>query len=47
MDKHQWNRVEVSPKSQSLPIPRWGHSCCVIGEEIVFFGGYAGMETLI
>ena len=39
MDKHAWNKVD---KNSNKPSPRWGHTCCVIAEEIVFFGGYAG-----
>lgn len=41
MDKHSWHRVHLNLQSNSLPVPRWGHSCCVIGNEIVYFGGYA------
>lgn len=39
MEKPCWKKIEVAG---SKPSPRWGHTCCVIGEEIVFFGGYAG-----
>jgi len=41
MDKHTWHRAQFSPRPSNMPLPRWGHSCCVIGNEVVFFGGYA------
>lgn len=44
MEKHLWKRIE---KNSSKPCPRWGHACCVVGEEIVFFGGYAGSYMAI
>ena len=39
MDRALWKKID---RSANKPCPRWGHTCCVIGEEIVFFGGYAG-----
>lgn len=41
MEKHSWHRVHLNIHSNNQPVPRWGHSCCVIGNEVVFFGGYA------
>lgn len=41
MEKHIWNKVNCNLKSSSHPSPRWGHSCCIVGESIVYFGGYA------
>ena len=43
MDKHLWHKVETNIKSSNKPCPRWGHTCCVVNENIVFFGGYAGI----
>lgn len=37
-EKPNWRRIE---KNCTKPSPRWGHTCCVIGDELVFFGGYA------
>ncbi len=42
MEKHFWHKVISNTKISHLPPSRWGHNCCVIGEEVVFFGGYAG-----
>jgi hypothetical protein len=44
MDKPSWRKIE---KGNSKPCPRWGHACTVVGEEIVFFGGYAGKTSII
>lgn len=41
MDKHIWRQVKTLSSTSHKPSPRWGHSSCVVGEEIVFFGGYA------
>ncbi len=41
MEKHSWNKVHCNLKSSSHPSSRWGHSCCLIADTIVFFGGYA------
>lgn len=40
IEKHMWR--PVSSTTTAKPSPRWGHSCCVIGDELVLFGGYAG-----
>jgi len=40
IEKHMWK--PVNGINLTKPSPRWGHSCCVIGEELVLFGGYAG-----
>ena len=42
MEKYAWKQVaynsnQLNPK----PCPRWGHSTCIIGKEVVLFGGYA------
>mgnify|MGYP002366893027 CR=1 FL=1 len=48
MEKPSWHKIE---KNSAKPCPRWGHTCCVIDDEVVFFGGYAGnslpIQTLI
>jgi hypothetical protein len=44
MEKATWKRIE---KNSSKPCPRWGHACCVINDEILFFGGYAGTLPII
>ena len=41
MDKYTWRQVKTLSSSSHKPSARWGHSCCVVGEDIVFFGGYA------
>jgi hypothetical protein len=41
MDKLIWKQVNALSSSSHKPSSRWGHSCCVVGEEILFFGGYA------
>ena len=43
MEKNIWNQVRYNDKNGNLPNLRWGHSCCVIEEEVLFFGGYAGI----
>lgn len=45
IEKHMWKPVHVI--NSAKPSPRWGHSCCVIGEELVLFGGYAGTCLII
>jgi hypothetical protein len=45
IDKHMWR--PVNSISSAKPSPRWGHSCCVIGDELVLFGGYAGSLSFI
>ena len=45
MEKHLWRKIDIKGlKSNNRPCPRWGHTCCVIGDEVVFFGGYAGIS---
>ena len=43
MEKFMWKPVAY--KNHGLmtqrPCPRWGHCCCTVGDEVVFFGGYA------
>ena len=46
MEKYVWNKVNINPKS-AHPMQRWGHSCCVIDDEVIYFGGYAGTFILI
>lgn len=41
IEKHMWR--PVNSISSAKPSPRWGHSCCVIQDELVLFGGYAGI----
>jgi hypothetical protein len=38
----RWRKVCTRKTTGQSPVPRWGHTCCVIPDEIVFFGGYAG-----
>ena len=47
MEKQKWRSVNTVNNGSSKPSPRWGHSNCVIGEEVVLFGGYAGIPHLI
>lgn len=47
MERHLWRKVDNVIRSTSRPCPRWGHTCCVIGDEVVFFGGYAGTSSSI
>lgn len=44
MEKCMWKPVSYksNPNSNQKPSPRWGHSCCTVGTDIVLFGGYAG-----
>lgn len=46
MEKLSWSQVRHSDKNGTLPNMRWGHSCCLIGDDIVYFGGYAGTPIL-
>lgn len=43
IEKHSWKPVANTNGSNAKPSPRWGHSSCVIGDELVLFGGYAGI----
>lgn len=45
IEKQMWR--PVNGVNFTKPSPRWGHSCCVIGEELVIFGGYASKPSLI
>ena len=50
MDKQTsllWKRVQVAEWQMHPPSSRWGHACCVIQNEIVIFGGYAGTSSII
>ena len=38
----RWKKVCTRKSTGQTPVPRWGHTCCVIQDEMVFFGGYAG-----
>jgi len=40
MKKLNWHKIE--PFHSCKPTERWGHSSCVIGNDLVVFGGYAG-----
>jgi hypothetical protein len=44
MEKHNWQRVTLERNTRE-PSPRWGHCSLVLGEEIIFFGGYAGNHS--
>ncbi len=44
MEKPTWKKIDAN---SSKPCPRWGHSCCIVGDEILIFGGYAGIIPLI
>ena len=41
MEKLEWKPVQANSHQNSTPNPRWGHACCYVNDEIVFFGGYA------
>ena len=43
MEKLEWKPVQANSHKNSTPSPRWGHACCYVNDEIVFFGGYAGI----
>lgn len=44
IEKNKWRNVStIGGKSGFKPSPRWGHSNCVIGDQVVLFGGYAGI----
>lgn len=45
MEKISWKQVRHSIRNGAIPNARWGHSCCVIQDEVIFFGGYAGTST--
>lgn len=45
IEKHLWKTVNST--STAKPSPRWGHSCCIIGDQLVLFGGYAGINYFI
>lgn len=38
----RWKKVCMRKSTGQTPVPRWGHTCCVIEDEMIFFGGYAG-----
>lgn len=42
MEKLAWHKIVVDRNCRE-PSPRWGHSAVLIGDEIVCFGGYAGI----
>lgn len=42
MEKNSWKQVRHNNRNSNVPNARWGHSCCVIEDEVIFFGGYAG-----
>lgn len=44
MEKLEWKAIQ--PGSSKAPAARWGHACCCVKDEIVFFGGYAGTPPL-
>lgn len=46
MEKVSWRQVKQNEKAGNLPNLRWGHCCCLIDDEVVFFGGYAGTHYL-
>lgn len=41
-----WKKVQLAKSDVNQPSPRWGHASCVIDDQIVFFGGYAGTSLL-
>lgn len=45
MEKASWKAVRHNDKTGQVPNLRWGHSCALIEDEVVFFGGYAGTHT--
>ena len=42
MEKLNWRTVKHNEKSGQIPSLRWGHTCSIIEDEVIFFGGYAG-----
>ena len=47
IEKHIWRPVSSNTVSTAKPSSRWGHSSCVIGDEMVLFGGYAGTRFIM
>lgn len=43
-DKFTWKPVKTSSESSQRPSPRWGHSSCVVKDEVILFGGYASTQ---
>ena len=45
IEKFSWRPVNYKSQStsNSKPCPRWGHSSCTIGNDVILFGGYAGI----
>lgn len=43
IEKFAWRPVSYKTQSSanSKPCPRWGHSSCTIGKDVILFGGYA------
>jgi len=41
MEKPNWQKID---KNTNKPCPRWGHTCTAIQDEVLFFGGYAGIS---
>lgn len=47
MEKICWKQVRHNDRNGIVPHERWGHCCCVVDDEVVIFGGYAGSSTFI
>lgn len=47
MEKISWKQVRHNERHGAIPNLRWGHSCCVVDDEVVYFGGYAGIKIVI
>lgn len=45
MEKNSWKQVRHNNRNSHVPNARWGHSCCVIEDEVIYFGGYAGTPS--
>lgn len=47
MEKISWKQVRHNDRRGAMPSLRWGHSCCIIDDEVLYFAGYAGTSSLI
>ena len=42
MEKIRWREVKEPRQNDPRPLARWGHCSCLIDDDLIFFGGYAG-----
>jgi|LakMenEpi03Aug12_release.lakeMendotaPanAssembly.Ray.scaffolds.fasta_scaffold606887_1 hypothetical protein len=47
MEKMRWREVKEGGRNDPRPLARWGHCSCLIDDDLIFFGGYAGTFTHI